>query len=125
MLVSVLLKIYKSTDRIKWRERTIPSSPIRNKTSFTDTSCFDDQQCLWIALSVAAVVVAFSKHRRCALDGRPWAYGIKQFDSMAIKAYLNQSCLTPQPHVPGSSLAFALSVEDELNQRVNNFSVSP
>lgn len=43
-------------------------SPIRNKTPSTDTSCFDDQQCPWVILSVAAtLVVALSKHRPCAL----------------------------------------------------------
>ena len=122
MSVSALLKIYKSTDRIKWWERAIPSSSIRSKTSFTDVSYSDDQQCPWVDLSVAAAfAVAFSKHRHCALEERPRTYGIKEFDSMAIKAYLNQSCCTPQPHVPGSSLAFALALEDELNQTVSNF----
>jgi len=74
-------------------------------------SYFDGQQCPWVSLCVAAAfAVAFSKHRHCALEDQPWTYGIEEFDSVAIKAYVNQSCCTPQPHVPGSSLAFALAL---------------
>lgn len=121
MLVSALLKVYKSTDRIKWWERAIPSSSTRRKTSFTDVSYFDDQQHLRVDLTdAAAFTVAFSKHRCCALKDQPCMYGIKEFDSMAIQAYLNQSCCTLQPQVPGSSFAFTLELADELNQTVSN-----
>lgn len=122
MSVSALFKSYKSTDRIKWWERAIPSSSIRSKTSFTEVSYFGDQQCPWVDLSVAAAcAVVFSKHGHRALEGWPWMDGIKDFDSMAIKACFNQSCCTPQLRVPASSLAFALALEDELNLAVSNF----
>lgn len=71
----------------------------------------------WSVWCCSLCSCVFWKHRHCAPEDQTCTCGIKEFDSMAIESYLNQSCCTPQPHVPGSSLAFSLALEDELTRQ--------
>lgn len=59
MPVSSLLKIYKSTERMKWWERAILRPSIKSKTSFTDVILMTNSAHGALAVA-AALAVAFS-----------------------------------------------------------------